>query len=261
MAAADYHTAVMQHVSDTSTYEEVTDRVTDVVIRATSSLKRLLKEYGFILGDSLRGYMMQGLGKCTPSDMYILPKLHKMKSLDGPVVGRPIVACHSWVTTYVSVWLADQLNAVLPNYPTILADRTHLIRDLESMRVHRDAWLVTFDVESLYPHVEHTGCITACAAAVPGTSQHKAMIADMLRFVLENNVVHVKGRFYRQLFGGAMGTNCMPPAAQLYLAIHWEAVVKQTIGSLFPEFYRRFIDDGFCIFEGTTQDLMSGRIL
>ena len=74
--------------------------------------------------------------------------------------------------------------------------------------------------------------------------------------MLENNVVSVQGKHYKQIFGGAMGTNCMPPAAQLYLAVMWEGVIKRQHGQAFPEVFRRFIDDGFVVFEGTEQELV-----
>lgn len=108
----------------------------------------------------------------------------------------------------------------------------------------------------MYPHVDHTGCIRACAGAVHGTSKQKAMVHDFLQFVLENNVVSVQNRQYWQVFGGAMGTNCMPPAVQLYLAREWEQVAKQRMGSSFPSVFRRFIDNGFVIFEGSEQEML-----
>ena len=257
MAAADYHAAVLKHVLDVNTYEDVTTRVNSVVASAQQQLRVLIARHRAQLGEAVAQYMLLGIANVTPSDLYILPKLHKMSSLDGPIVGRPIVACHSWVTTNVSIWLADQLNAELQRFNTIVTDRTQFIRELEALRVSPHAWLVTFDVESLYPHVEHDGCIEACAAAVEGPQRYKAMIADLLRFVLSNNVVTVQGRHYRQLFGGAMGTNCMPPAAQLYLALCWEAVIQRQMGDRFPCFYKRFIDDGFVIFEGSEHDVLA----
>jgi hypothetical protein len=257
MSADAYHAAVLQHVSDTHTYEDVTDRVSDVIAQTQQRLAVVVARHRDILGDIVAEFMLQGVHKSTPSDMYILPKLHKMHSLDGPVVGRPIVACHSWVSTWVSIWLADQLNAVLPQFSTIVTDRTQFIRQLENLRVSHNAWLVTFDVESLYPHVEHEGCIEACAASVAGCPQFKNAVADLLRFVLECNVVTVQGRHYRQLFGGAMGTNCMPPAAQLYLARCWEAPIQRNLGDRFPAFYKRFIDDGFVVFEGSELEVQA----
>ncbi len=255
MAATGYHAAVVQHVSDASTYEDVTERLQTVVTCAQEQLVALVDRHKHVVGDTVAKFMLQGQDMSTPSDLYILPKLHKMKSLDGPIVGRPIVACHSWVTTFVSIWLADKLNAVLAKHGNIVTDRTQFVRELEELRVSKDAWLVTFDVESLYPNVEHEGCIDACAAAVAGQGRFKVAVADLLRFVLENNVVTVQGRFYRQLFGGAMGTNCMPPAAQLYLALCWEATIRTHMGASFPLFYKRFIDDGFVVMEGTEDEV------
>jgi hypothetical protein len=54
-----------------------------------------------------------------------------------------------------------------------------------------------------------------------------------------------------------MGTNCMPPAAQLYLAREWEGLAKQRLGSDFPSLFKRYIDDGFVIFEGSEQKLLA----
>jgi hypothetical protein len=167
--------------------------------------------------------MLQGLQKLSPPDLYVLPKLQKMQTSDGPIVGRPIAACHSWFTTYVSKWLAKKLNAAESKYDTILTDRTKLIHELEGNTISKDAWLLVFDVEPLYPCVEHEGC--AEAVDVPSNCccpcRYRDMIRNFLRFVLKNYFVYVQGKCYQQIFGGAMGTNCMPPAAQLYLAVKW----------------------------------------
>ena len=261
MCAADYHAALRKHVSDTTTYRDVTDSLQTFVSDTCNRLLKLVERYRAPLGDSLCRYLLQGLEMVQPPSLYLLPKLHKMSSLDAPLVGRPIAACHSWITTCMSIWLADQLNQYLKKYPTIVTDRTALVCELEQTRVSKDAWLFVFDVESLYPHVEHEGCIDACAEAVPfGDGYNKYIVQDFLCFVLKHNVVSVQGRQYQQVFGGAMGTNCMPPAAQLYLALKWEKVAKQQwekLGAKFPALFKRFIDDGFVVFEGTEQELLA----
>lgn len=225
MPADDYHAAVLLHVSDPAVYRDVTDSVDNVVLAACVKLQRLVGRYECVLGAILCKFLLQGLKMKDPPHLYIMPKLHKMASMSAPIVGRPIAACHSWVTTYVSIWLADVLNDCLADYPTIVTDRTLLIREIEGLRVSRDALLLTFDIESLYPHVEHEGCIDACTEAVhnpSGDVRYRLAVQEFLRLVLENNVVSVQGKKYKQVFGGAMGTNCMPPAAQLYLARKWE---------------------------------------
>jgi hypothetical protein len=209
------------------------------------------------MGDKLQEFLLQGLHMKTPAHLYMMPKLHKMRSLTDPIVGRPIAACHSWVTTNMSKWLADKLNAALLKHNTVLVDRLQLLKELDGITVSKNAWLLTFDVESLYPNVEHEGCIHACASAVSGSALEKSMTQECVRFVLENNVVSVRGKHYKQIFGGAMGTNCMPPAAQLYLAIMWEGKIQQQLGAAFPAFFKRFIDDGFVVFEGSKEELLS----
>jgi hypothetical protein len=37
----------------------------------------------------------------------------------------------------------------------------------------------------------------------------------------------------------------------------WEGALKRKLGPLFPEFYKRFIDDGFVIFRGSKSELLS----
>jgi hypothetical protein len=252
-----YHAAQQKHVADPKVYTEVTSRLAAVKQSACRQLEHLVSVYHSVLGDNLSEFLLRGLKQDTVPSLYIMPKLHKMQSMDGPIIGRPIAACHSWITTYASIWLADLLNTCLKDHPTVLTDRTHLVRELEGLRVNEKAYLLTFDVESLYPNVEHKGCIEACQEAVPGDSRVKFMVGDFLEFVLKNNVVSVQGKQYLQIFGGAMGTNCMPPAAQLYLARKWEAVAKQRMGAAFPKLFKRFIDDGFVVFDGSKQELLA----
>lgn len=263
MDAGDYHAAQLAEVADAHTYSDVTDRLTEVVNAATRTLERLVREYKSrcLLTHQLAGFLLQGLDHQTPPSLYIMPKLHKMGSLsDRPLKSRPIAACHSWVTTYASQWLAAKLNALLPHYPTILRDRNQFARELHGMRVSAAAWLCTFDVVSLYPNIPHSGCVAACTAAMGKAClppAQRRMLADFLEFVLKNNVVEVQGRYYLQEYGGAMGTNCLPPAAQLYLAVQWEGPLQLQLGPTFPEFLRRFLDDGFFVFEGSEQELLA----
>jgi hypothetical protein len=258
MRAADYHAAVDAHVADTRVYQDVTASVSICIQQACDKLEKLVHRYSALFDEKLQEYLLQGLKMRTPAHLYLMPKLHKMRNLAGSIIGRPIAACHSWVTTNLSKWLADKLNAALLKHTdTVLLDRLQFVRELDGMTVSKNAWLLTFDVESLYPNVEHQGCIYACASAVAGTPMEKLLVEDCMHVVLENNIVCVRGKYYKQIFGGAMGTNCMPPAAQLYLAIMWEGVVKQRLGAAFPDVYRRFLDDGFVVFEGSKQEMLA----
>lgn len=260
---ADYRDAQAAQVTDARVYSEVSD-LPAATRAAAASLRALARQCPPALDEHLSAYIESGVQLTRPPSLYIMPKLHKMCTLaDRPIKCRPIAACHSWVTTPASRYLADVLNGLLTRYPTVLRDRDQLCRELSSMRVHRDAWLVTFDVAELYPNCPHSGVVDACLAAMLAAGQPPPLAswhARLLRFVLTHNIVTVQDRHYKQICGGAMGTNCMPPAAQLYLAIKWEGLlrsVRERTGQHFPEFYRRYIDDGFTVWHGTEQSLLA----
>jgi hypothetical protein len=269
MAAPAYHAAQLAHLEDSSTYVELPD-IAAFTAEARTRLQQLLEgEHSEALGQHGVSYVSQSLGYSTPPQFYIMPKLHKMADLLGPIKGRPIAACHSWLTTHASKYLAHHLNKLLPLYPTILRDRWHLLRRLETLRVPADAWLVTFDVESLYPSIIQERCVCACAAALrlaearrtgnarpANTPWTRALIA-LLRYVFNHSVVAAQGRHFRQTRGGAMGTNCMPPAAQLYLAVLWEQELQIEFGDEFPTHYWRYIDDGFFVWPGSESRLQA----
>jgi hypothetical protein len=259
MAESDYRACVQQHVSDTRVYEDVTDCLGQQIEKACKGLERLLADYNVLFSEAEHEYMRQGLQQNMqqPAHLYVLPKLHKMKQMCAPIIGRPIAACHSWITTCISQVVCDKLNAALHKFDTILLDKAALIPVLESAVVSQDTFLLTFDVESLYPSIDQAQCAEACAMAVSGDSRTKHMVHDAVMYVLKHNIVQVEGRYYRQISGGAMGNNLLPPAAQLYLAIKWEGVVRQRMGDKFPKLFKRFLDDGFVVFEGSEEELLA----
>jgi hypothetical protein len=125
MRVADYHAAVAAHLADTRVYQDFTACVNICIQQACDKLEKLVHRYSLILGGKLQEYLLEGLKMRAPAHLYIMPKLHKLRSLTGPIIARPIAACHSWVTTNLSKWLADKLNAALLKHTdTVLLDRT-----------------------------------------------------------------------------------------------------------------------------------------
>lgn len=203
-------------------------------------------QYG-ILPQNTAEYMLAGHSKCTLPDIYLIPKIHKT-----PVKGRVICPSHSWVTTNVSKWLAAELNELVRHQPTVLMDARELIRELEGMTVSRDALLVTFDVESLYPNID-------TAVAVPNVGSFidqplkRQCVEELLTFVMRNNYFTFRGATYHQTHGTAMGTAVAPPYANLDLARFETGLLSQLTTQ--PTLYKRFIDDGFIVWEGSESEL------
>jgi hypothetical protein len=254
MRVSDYRDAVRVHVCDSNVYEEVAD-IEKAKEKACKELLTLANRYEVLLGKGTYDFVLLGLGMREVPHLYILPKLHKMKQMQAPIIGRPIAACHSWITTNLSIYVSDLLQGAMARYDTILQDRRDLISLLESTEVTADTYLLTFDVESLYPCIDQAECVLACAEAVQGSSMERSMVGDFVWYILQNCIVQVEGKHYRMISGGAMGSNFLPQAAQLYLAIKWEQRLKAKLGAAFPSVFKRFIDDGFVIFKGSLQEL------
>jgi hypothetical protein len=190
---------------------------------------------------------------------YFLPKIHKLRSVARACLphlrGRPIVASPSWITTPASAWLADVLNgACAAAYPQVLPDSRALVMQLEASRVVRESYLVTFDVVSMYPSLDVPSAITACAHTV-GVGQRQ-LVQSLLRFVLDGNYFTHSGAVFQQIQGGAMGTPCMPPVANIYMA-YWVEQCVRAATPYWPSIYRRFIDDGFLVWEQDRPSLLA----
>lgn len=179
---------------------------------------------------------------------YLLPKVHKPQ-----LVGRPIVASTSWITTPAAQWLDRELQPLVLLLPSYIADSTALVNQLETTVFDRTPGrllLFTADVESLYTNIPTDAGLVAIAQALDALSSYNAekkrAILRVLEFVLRNNYFQFNGKFYLQLQGTAMGSNVAPAYANLY--VYWTVERLRCVGSqCHPQllFWRRYIDDCF----------------
>jgi hypothetical protein len=196
---------------------------------------------------------------CTVPTFYGLIKVHK-----NPVALRPIVACHSWLTTPVSQVCAHELHALVRRHlPHVLEDSKALVRQITDVRVplHHSVDSVVFitgDVEGLYVNIPITDAIAACVTFV---TLHEgpalaALIRAWLKFVFECALVRFGERIFLQQWGFAMGTAVSPDAANVYMAVcedlrgvYGAASVASTVrGDLL--LFARLIDDYTIVLSG-----------
>lgn len=248
-----YVAECQRQLADTATYRMVPAAEAAGV---QSQLRQELLQCVSVRGHALPGQVHTFLTTTAAThttfpEFYLLPKIHKLPSVTpaflSQLKGRPIVASHSWVTTPASTWLADVLNAACTEaFPHVLPDSRALVVQVESTPVARDSFLVTFDVESMYPSVDVPLAVDACVQATrPGL---RALVHALLLFVMNGNFFHFKGDIYQQVKGGAMGTPCMPPVANIHMA-HWVEAPVRAAAAYWPRIYARFIDDGFFVWE------------
>jgi len=68
----------------------------------------------------------------------------------------------------------------------VLPDSKALVRLLEHTTVGKDAWLVTFDVESMYPSIDNADAVAACAEAAAKGGHRGDMVTAFLSFVMDH---------------------------------------------------------------------------
>ena len=137
---------------------------------------------------------------------YTLTKIHK-----PTLVGRPIISGCDGPTERLSSFVDRLLQPIAQIQESYLKDTTHFIRFIESIRVPRNAFLVSMDVTSLYTNIPQEEGITIVCKAYENVHAQKPPIAtkflrEMLSLILKENSFQFNGKNYLQTHGTAMAT-------------------------------------------------------
>ena len=90
---------------------------------------------------------------------------------------------------------------------------------------------------------------------LPPGAPNPHTIGVLLETIVKNNNLSFMDRHFLQLVGTAMLTKAAPPYANLFMDCHEETIRKAFIWAI--PFWKRFIDDIFMIFIGTTKQFQS----
>jgi hypothetical protein len=175
-------------------------------------------------------------------NFHVLPKLHK----SGRIKGRPIAGQVNWITTPISIILDNRLQKHLHLFPNILKNSLQLVNDLELFNQStlasqiEDIWIITGDIESLYPNMKLNKLYTII-------EELDFELSPLVDFVCRHSYVKYFGKIYKQLDGIPMGTNAAVSMANVYVG----SIIDRYIDSR-PQtiYYRRYIDDLFILWKG-----------
>ena len=181
---------------------------------------------------------------------YTLPKIHK-RLVRPP--GRPIVSANQSPTERISQFVDHFLNPIMKLGKSFIKDTPDFLRKLEKCpALPRGAYLVTLDVQALYPSIPQGAGIWAVSNALkkyrtnPNAQPSNGSIIKLLNHVLTKNNFVFNGEMYHQIKGTAMGTKCAPAFANIYMnQVEEKYVYTHTTK---PLIWLRFIDDIFCVF-------------
>jgi hypothetical protein len=169
---------------------------------------------------------------------YALAKIHKPN-----LSIRPIVSNCRGILSGLSKWLDYHLQPYCRRLRSYVRDSNHFLTDLHNVTVQPGDIMFTYDITSLYTNIETKRALTILQEFLPQTTFTRLLLRG-LQIIMENNYFSFGDTQWKQMKGTAMGTSCAPCFATLYLGAIEEKLFQS--GSS-PRFYRRFIDDGFGI--------------
>lgn len=144
------------------------------------------------------------------------------KSLDNPP-GRAIISGIGGLNEKICLYVVHYLQPFVLQLPSYVRDSVHLMEQVETVEVDNQALLVTLDMESLYTIIDHQVGIHAVSyfldAQTDSDRKPDSLIIDLLEFTLRHNYFIFYCTFYLQISRTAMGVQCAPSYASLFLGL------------------------------------------
>jgi hypothetical protein len=151
-----------------------------------------------------------------------------------------------------SVWLDFRMKQLLPFVKSYIKNSFTVIQDLSTMEIPENAFLFSVDTKSMYTNINTNIGVQAIKDFI--TSNEESLPSDfpsnlflqILEIVMKNNVLTFENTTWLQLSGTAMGT----PTACAYATVSFGQHENSTVLPRFSQYllyYRRYIDDIFCI--------------
>ena len=266
---SDYQKEAMRQLTDTDFYQPLHDDPTKEFHELATQCVNQLSDKCIQLPEKPR-----------VSELYLLPKVHKLPKMVTRVTGqevtqtesiisaakdhgiippgRPIVSSVGSITEPISQYVDRKLQSYLPKINSYIKDTTDFLKKIETVNIAPGSTLVTMDVQSLYTNIPHDEGVQAIRRFL---NAHSSIddnldidgLAKSAEFILKHNYFSFDNQHYLQKQGTAMGTKMAPAYANIFMAVLEEEFLSNR--PLRPTLYVRYIDDIFMIWEHSTEDL------
>ena len=112
--------------------------------------------------------------------------------------------------------------------------------------------MVSYDVQSLFTNVPLSKTVDICMdrlyrSSLTPPSIPEKVLRHLIKLCVVNNTFVFNGKVYEQIDGVAMGSSLGPILANIWMCYLEEKYFVDSI--LYPKFYRRYVDDTFCLFD------------
>ena len=188
-----------------------------------------------------------------PARLYGLPKLHKSFDTNfTPNIPkfRPINSSINSYNYNLAKFLSELVSPYIPNTYSC-KDTFSFINELKKCE-NKNYFMVSFDVTSLYTNIPLNEAIQLAVDKIldnhPNISISKEELTELFHFATSKTHFLFNGQIYDQIDGIAMGSPLAPALANIFMGHHEENWLKSELGKR-VKFYKRYVDDIFCLIE------------
>ena len=183
-----------------------------------------------------------------------MARLIKMSTVR--VIRQAVSSLHTF-NYQLSKFLCSLLEPHLPSTYTV-SDSVSFAHELTTIDVS-NKYIVSFDVMSLFTNIPLNECIDlAISYITKGNTELKLSKDDLTKlFTIATAQTHFlfNDKVYDQMDGVAMGSPIAPVLANLFLG-NYEKLWLNECKCLSVQFYRRYVDDTFCLFNNEHEALL-----
>jgi hypothetical protein len=251
--------ALDDHLSDTTTYRRLTAAV---AVNRIQAIRRILVNFierNLEAQNNKRDakFLRRSLSVKDPfAYFYITAKVHKT-----PFKTRPIVSVSGSLLHGLGRWVDHYLQQICAGIPYRATSSQTLVDELRALGpLPPSARFFTCDALSMYTNIDTDDALETIDKYLRQTDACRTLDTDCdsimaaLKIIMRHNVFRFGDTYWLQLQGTAMGT----PPAPMYATLYFAILEIQFCPSELPlAFYRRYIDDGFGIWNPSTSDTVA----
>ena len=195
-------------------------------------------------------------------------KVHKKHEPMTAPPPRPIVSGSGSMTENIAAFVDHHIKDISKQHQSYLQDTPDFLRFIEKINqgpaLEDNQILVTWDVEGLYTNILHEEGLGSLQEGLESRNNPEIptdYLIKLMEIILKNNLFNFHDELWRQEIGCAMGTKPAPSYADNFMARRLDNRIislaqKYGINNKSPlAIFKRFLDDIFTIFQGTSKDL------
>ena len=204
----------------------------------------------------------------NPGRFYCNFKVHKKHAHKEAPPVRPIISGSGSITEGIATFVEHHIQPISTSHDTYLQDTPDFLRLISDInqgpKLNKNAMLVTWDVDGLFTNIIHKDGLQNLQELLEENKQNEIpshYIMKLMEIILHNNIFTFHNSDWKQEIGAAMGSRPIPSYANNFMATSIDPYIKELAKQYNKEAYeslqllKRFLDDYFSIFNGTSKML------